>query len=99
MQLCARPQKLLYETCLLRFFKVGIFPSESFFADFSLPFSYHFNFDTDDWNAVYKHTIGKKYKLKAGYDSEVRVGWASIWVCTLLQPNFSHQPILCTIGA
>ncbi|WVZ74671.1 hypothetical protein U9M48_022830 [Paspalum notatum var. saurae] len=42
--------------------------------------SYHYNFDTDDWNAVYKHTVGKNFKVKAGYDSEVRVGWASLWV-------------------
>ncbi|CAM0945296.1 unnamed protein product [Alopecurus aequalis] len=60
-------------------------PSNAVSLDFKRRFgasdklSYHFNFDTDDWNAVYKHTIGKSYKLKAGYDSEVRVGWASIW--------------------
>jgi hypothetical protein len=46
----------------------------------SPPFSYHYSFDTDDWNAVYKHTVGKNFKVKAGYDSEVRVGWASLWV-------------------
>ena len=46
----------------------------------SSPFSYHYSFDTDDWNAVYKHTVGKNFKVKAGYDSEVRVGWASLWV-------------------
>ncbi|EMS53627.1 hypothetical protein TRIUR3_34044 [Triticum urartu] len=60
-------------------------PSNAVSLDFKRRFgssdklSYHFNFDTDEWNAVYKHTIGKNYKLKAGYDSEVRVGWASIW--------------------
>ena len=79
-------------------FEVSLFSSESFCADFSLPFSYHFNFDTDEWNAVYKHTIGKNYKLKAGYDSEVRVGWASIWVCTFWQLSFAHHPVLLTIG-
>ncbi|XP_051116086.1 outer envelope pore protein 37, chloroplastic [Andrographis paniculata] len=42
--------------------------------------SYSYYFDTDNWNAVYKHTVGKDYKFKAGYDSEVRLGWASIWV-------------------
>ncbi|PKI74994.1 hypothetical protein CRG98_004766 [Punica granatum] len=42
--------------------------------------SYWYNFDTNYWSAVYKHTYGKDYKLKAGYDSEVRLGWASLWV-------------------
>ncbi|KAF8045618.1 hypothetical protein N665_4612s0001 [Sinapis alba] len=32
------------------------------------------------WSAVYKRTYGKDYKFKAGYDSEVRLGWASLWV-------------------
>ncbi|XP_068666221.1 outer envelope pore protein 37, chloroplastic [Aristolochia californica] len=42
--------------------------------------SYWYNFDSDYWSAVYKHTVGKDLKLKAGYDSEVRLGWASLWV-------------------
>ncbi|KAK3035400.1 hypothetical protein RJ639_032928 [Escallonia herrerae] len=42
--------------------------------------SYWYNFDSNYWSAVYKHTLGKDYKLKAGYDSEVRLGWASLWV-------------------
>ncbi|EYU36648.1 hypothetical protein MIMGU_mgv1a009845mg [Erythranthe guttata] len=42
--------------------------------------SYSYNFDTNDWSAVYKHTMGKDYKLKAGYDTKVRLGWASLWV-------------------
>nr|XP_043617856.1 outer envelope pore protein 37, chloroplastic [Erigeron canadensis] len=42
--------------------------------------SYLYNFDTNYWCAVYKHTVGKEYKFKAGYDSEVRLGWASIWI-------------------
>lgn len=42
--------------------------------------SYWYNFDTNNWSAVYKHTYGKDYKFKAGYDSEVRLGWASLWV-------------------
>jgi hypothetical protein len=46
----------------------------------SPPFSYRYIFDTDEWNAVYKHKVGKNFKVKAGYDSEVRVGWASLWV-------------------
>ncbi|KAI3709397.1 hypothetical protein L2E82_39159 [Cichorium intybus] len=42
--------------------------------------SYLYNFDSNYWSAVYKHTVGKEYKVKAGYDSEVRLGWASIWI-------------------
>ncbi|KAF4355925.1 hypothetical protein F8388_025928 [Cannabis sativa] len=42
--------------------------------------SYWYNFDANNWSAVYKHTYGKDLKFKAGYDSEVRLGWASLWV-------------------
>ncbi|EEF33293.1 conserved hypothetical protein [Ricinus communis] len=42
--------------------------------------SYWYNFDSNNWSAVYKQTYGKDYKFKAGYDSEVRLGWASLWV-------------------
>lgn len=42
--------------------------------------SYWYNFDSNYWSTVYKHTVGKDFKFKAGYDSEVRLGWASIWV-------------------
>ncbi|KAL8482726.1 hypothetical protein ACS0TY_025682 [Phlomoides rotata] len=42
--------------------------------------SYLYHFDTNNWNAVYKHRVGKDYKFKAGYDSDVRLGWASLWV-------------------
>lgn len=42
--------------------------------------SYWYNFDSNDWSTVYKHTVGKDYKLKVGYDSNVRLGWASLWV-------------------
>ncbi|GAB4825766.1 Outer envelope pore protein 37, chloroplastic [Ancistrocladus abbreviatus] len=42
--------------------------------------SYWYNFDSNYWSSVYKHTVGKDYKFKAGYDSEVRLGWASLWV-------------------
>ncbi|KAM5548314.1 outer envelope pore protein 37, chloroplastic [Rosa sericea] len=42
--------------------------------------SYWYNFDSNYWSTVYKHTYGKDLKLKAGYDSEVRLGWASLWV-------------------
>ncbi|GLT89334.1 hypothetical protein SLE2022_073200 [Rubroshorea leprosula] len=42
--------------------------------------SYWYNFDSNNWSAVFKHTYGKDYKFKAGYDSEVGLGWASLWV-------------------
>ncbi|XP_031477254.1 outer envelope pore protein 37, chloroplastic isoform X1 [Nymphaea colorata] len=42
--------------------------------------SYIYNFNSSYWNAVYKHTFGNDFKVKAGYDSEVRLGWASLWV-------------------
>ncbi|KAG2309602.1 hypothetical protein Bca52824_029350 [Brassica carinata] len=42
--------------------------------------SYWYKFDSNMWSAVYKRTYGKDYKFKAGYDSEVRLGWASLWV-------------------
>ena len=42
--------------------------------------SYCYNFDSNYWSAVYKRTYGKDFKFKAGYDSEVRLGWASLWV-------------------
>ncbi|KAL6528201.1 Outer envelope pore protein 37, chloroplastic [Orobanche hederae] len=42
--------------------------------------SYWYHFDSNNWCTVYKHTFGKDYKLKAGYDSDVRLGWASLWV-------------------
>ncbi|KAJ8433883.1 hypothetical protein Cgig2_021266 [Carnegiea gigantea] len=46
--------------------------------------SYWYNFDTNYWSTVYKHTVGKDYKFKAGYDSEVRLGWASLWVSAVI---------------
>ncbi|KAH1075328.1 hypothetical protein J1N35_027656 [Gossypium stocksii] len=42
--------------------------------------SYWYKLSSNNWSAVYKHTYKKSFKLKAGYDSEVRLGWASIWV-------------------
>ncbi|XXG44579.1 hypothetical protein AAC387_Pa01g4342 [Persea americana] len=41
--------------------------------------SYWYHFNSSDWSTVYKHTVGKDLKFKAGYDSEVRLGWASLW--------------------
>ncbi|KAL3507019.1 hypothetical protein ACH5RR_032401 [Cinchona calisaya] len=42
--------------------------------------SYWYNFDSNYWSTVYKHTVGKDFKFKAGYDSDVQLGWASLWV-------------------
>lgn len=42
--------------------------------------SYWYNFDSNHWSAVYKHKYGKDFKFKTGYDSAVRLGWASLWV-------------------
>ncbi|CAI0384858.1 unnamed protein product [Linum tenue] len=42
--------------------------------------SYWYHFDTNNWSAVYKHKYGKDFKFKTGYDSDVRLGWASLWV-------------------
>ncbi|WOH15147.1 hypothetical protein DCAR_0934684 [Daucus carota subsp. sativus] len=42
--------------------------------------SYFYNFNSNFWSVVYKHKVGKDYKFKAGYDSEVQLGWASFWV-------------------
>lgn len=42
--------------------------------------SYLYHFNSNAWNTVYKHAVGKDLKFKAGYDSEVRLGWASLWV-------------------
>lgn len=42
--------------------------------------SYVYNFDSTSWSAVYKHIPSENFKLKAGYDSDARIGWASAWV-------------------
>ncbi|KAH1107516.1 hypothetical protein J1N35_011284 [Gossypium stocksii] len=42
--------------------------------------SYWYNLDSNYWSVVYKHTCDKDLKFKAGYDSEVRLCWASLWV-------------------
>ncbi|XVF10126.1 hypothetical protein REPUB_Repub07fG0156100 [Reevesia pubescens] len=42
--------------------------------------SYWYNLDSNYWSTVYKHTYDKDFKFKAGYDSAVRLGWASLWV-------------------
>ncbi|XP_010526866.1 PREDICTED: outer envelope pore protein 37, chloroplastic [Tarenaya hassleriana] len=61
-------------------------PSNALSFDFKRRFSpldklsYTYNFDSNMWSAVYKRKYGKDYKFKAGYDSEIRLGWASLWV-------------------
>ena len=42
--------------------------------------SYFHNFETLSWSAVYKHKLNEDFKLKLGYDSDVRLYWSSIWV-------------------
>ncbi|GFP90308.1 outer envelope pore protein 37 chloroplastic, partial [Phtheirospermum japonicum] len=42
--------------------------------------SYYYHFDSNHWSATYRHTFGKDYKFKVGYDSEFRLGWTSLWV-------------------
>ncbi|XP_011085063.1 outer envelope pore protein 37, chloroplastic isoform X2 [Sesamum indicum] len=61
-------------------------PSNAFSCAFKRRFnsadklSYCYYFDSNNWSVVYKHMVAKDYKLKAGYDSQVRLGWASVWV-------------------
>ncbi|XP_010238602.1 outer envelope pore protein 37, chloroplastic isoform X1 [Brachypodium distachyon] len=43
-------------------------------------FSYRYHFDTNYWSAVYKQKASKHVKWKAGYESDERLGWASLWV-------------------
>eukprot|EP01018_Ginkgo_biloba_P002279 Gb_22926 [translate_table: standard] len=42
--------------------------------------SYLYNFNSAAWSAVYKHKPNEDFKIKVGYDSEARLGWASAWV-------------------
>ncbi|KAH7426682.1 hypothetical protein KP509_10G012500 [Ceratopteris richardii] len=42
--------------------------------------SYSYNFDSTAWSTVYKYKPTGNFKLKAGYDSEARIGWASAWI-------------------
>nr|GFC46958.1 outer envelope pore protein 37, chloroplastic [Tanacetum cinerariifolium] len=65
------PSLLLPSNALSFAFKRRFSPSDKL--------SYFYNFDTNFWSAVFKHTVGKDYKVKAGYDSEVRLAWASMW--------------------
>lgn len=42
--------------------------------------SYFYDFNSTEWSAVYKHQPIEDFKVKVGYDSKVRLGWASAWV-------------------
>lgn len=42
--------------------------------------SYLYNFDSAAWSAVYKHKPSENFKIKAGYDSDARIGWAAAWL-------------------
>lgn len=42
--------------------------------------SYFYDFNSTAWSAVYKHQPIDDFKVKVGYDSKVRLGWASAWV-------------------
>ncbi|KAK3136365.1 hypothetical protein QOZ80_5BG0432840 [Eleusine coracana subsp. coracana] len=42
--------------------------------------SYWYNFATNYWGAVYKRKADKHIKWKAGYESDDRLGWATLWV-------------------
>lgn len=42
--------------------------------------SYFHNFETATWSAVYKYKPVEDFKVKVGYDSDVRLGWSSFWI-------------------
>ncbi|KAL6905890.1 hypothetical protein ACP4OV_003491 [Aristida adscensionis] len=42
--------------------------------------SYWYNLDTNYWSTVYKRKASKHVKWKAGYESDNRLGWASLWL-------------------
>jgi hypothetical protein len=51
--------------------------------------SYRYQFDTNYWSFIYKHKASKHVKWKAGYESDQRLGWASLWVSVHLYFKFS----------
>jgi hypothetical protein len=59
--------------------------------------SYWYDCDSNYWSAVYKHTYGEDFKFKAGYDSDVRLGWASLWVCVSFHNFVFHNNIIDAI--
>ncbi|XP_010524196.1 PREDICTED: outer envelope pore protein 37, chloroplastic-like [Tarenaya hassleriana] len=75
-----------YKDDALTFSPTISLPSNALSFDFKRRFSpldklsYSYKFDSNVWSAVYKRKYGNDYKLKAGYDSEIRIGWASLWV-------------------
>ncbi|KAL0359298.1 UNVERIFIED_CONTAM: Outer envelope pore protein 37, chloroplastic [Sesamum angustifolium] len=80
-------------------------PSNAFSCAFKRRFnpsdklSYCYYFDSNNWSVVYKHTVAKDYKLKAGYDSQVRLGWASLWTRDLGLPHASDSALIERSGA
>lgn len=62
------------------------FPSKELSLGFKRQFnplnklSYFYDFNSTAWSAVYKHQPIDDFKVKVGYDSKVRLGWASAWV-------------------
>ncbi|KAK1628132.1 hypothetical protein QYE76_002447 [Lolium multiflorum] len=66
------PSLTLPSNALSFAFKRQLTPSDKF--------SYRYNFDTNYWSAVYKGKASKHVKWKAGYESDERLGWASLWI-------------------
>jgi len=42
--------------------------------------SYFHNFETTAWSAIYKYKPVDDFKVKLGYDSDVRLCWSSFWI-------------------
>lgn len=78
--------RYLYKDELMSFIPSISLPSNTLSLAFKRRYSpsdklsYFYNFNSNFWSVVYKHKVGKDYKFKAGYDSEVQLGWASFWV-------------------
>ncbi|KAG8051160.1 hypothetical protein GUJ93_ZPchr0009g1711 [Zizania palustris] len=54
--------------------------------------SYRYQFNTNHWSAVYKHKANNKHvNWKAGYESDERLGWASLWVSIHLCFNVNDR--------
>ncbi|PSS35761.1 Outer envelope pore protein like [Actinidia chinensis var. chinensis] len=70
--------RYLYKDEQMAFIPSISLPSNA--LSFAFKRRYWYNFDSNNWSTVYKHTVGQDYKFKAGYDSDVRLGWASLWV-------------------
>ncbi|CAM8940475.1 unnamed protein product [Rhodiola kirilowii] len=78
--------RYLYKDEEMSFSPTILLPSNALSFAFKRKFSpsdklsYFYNLDSNYWSAVYKHSIGTGYQFKAGYDSEVKLGWASLWL-------------------